>query len=387
MVQKNIKDSFTVISSPSSRDGSLLSLTESRSRYMLPFGGKFRVVDFTLRNSSALGAVYTILYNDIDDGLDKYVNDRDIFDDGSVAHLVRVVSSQNVSDFHDLINETGTTHYILYNGDNPSIIDFKDLTDRFIKKGSDAVIYLIDIDDRATMANKILVAKKKALQKAVKKAVRENRQAPNLVEMIVNMVINQGVNRAVYKTHYWPVNNIPDYYNVTREIVWNKEIFSLLYKDKIIKSRINTEGYAHLGKNAEVINSFMSDFCRIDGKVDNSIIYPGVVVEEKAEVKDSILLPFARVGRGARVVRSIIDESTAVSEIPNVGAYCNIGTEEEHLRNGDFPQSIFSSITLLGKNCHVPDRLTIGGACYIASEAADEAFGKSRIIHDGVSVN
>lgn len=381
-----MKDSFTVISSPSSRDGSLLSLTESRSRYMLPFGGKFRVVDFTLRNSNALGAAYTVLFNDINDGLDKYITDRDILDDGSVAHLVRVVYSQDASQFQNIIDETGTTHYILYNGDNPSIIDFQSLLNRFAKKGVDAMIYLIEVDGKTTMANKILITKKKALQKAVKKAIKENRKAPNLVEMIINMVINQGVNRSVYKAYYWPVNNIPDYYNITREIVGNKEIFSLLYKDKIIKSRITAEGYAHLGKNAEVVNSFMSDFCQIDGKVDNSIIYPGVIVEEKAEIKSSILLPFVHVGRNARVVRSIIDENIGPSDKPNVGIYCNIGTEKKYLRNGDFPQSIFSSITLLGKNCHVPDRTTIGGACYVASNASEETFGKNHTIHDGVSV-
>ena len=344
------------------------------------------MVDFTLRNSNALGAAYTILFNDIDDGLDKYITDRDIFDDGSVAHLVRVVYSQDSSQFQNIVDETNTTHYILYNGDNPSIIDFQDLLNRFARKGVDAMIYLIEIDGKTTMANKILVAKRKALQKAVKKAVKENRKAPNLVEMMINMIINQGVNRSVHKAHYWPVNNIPDYYNITREIVWNKEIFSLLYKDKIIKSRIISEGYARLGKNAEVTNSFMSDFCQIDGKVENSIIYPGVIVEEKAEIKNSILLPFAHVGRSARVIRSIIDENIGLPERPNVGIYCNIGAEKEYLRNGDFPHSIFSSITLLGKNCHVPDRVTIGGACYVASNASEEAFGKNRIIHDGVSV-
>jgi ADP-glucose pyrophosphorylase len=353
---------------------------------MMPFGGKFRVVDFTLRNSNALGAAYTILYNDIDDGLDKYIIDRDIFDDGSVAHLVRVVSSRDVPSFQNLIDETNTTHYILYNGDNPSIIDFRNLISRFTKKGADAMIYLIDIDGKTTMANKILVAKRKALQKAVKKALKENRQTPNLIEMIINMVINQGVNKGEYRAHYWPVNNIPDYYNITREIVWNKEIFSLLYKDKIIKSRINAEGYARIGKNAEVVNSFISDFCQIDGKVDNSIIYPGVIIEEKTEIKDSILLPFVHIAHSAKVVRSIVDENTEPDGKPNVGIYCDIGTNKEQLRNGDFPKSIFSSITLLGKNCHIPDRITIGGACYVASNASTENFGKNRVIHDGVSI-
>lgn len=41
-------DNVTIISYPGPKDNSLLSLTDTRSRYMLPFGGRFRVIDFTL---------------------------------------------------------------------------------------------------------------------------------------------------------------------------------------------------------------------------------------------------------------------------------------------------------------------------------------------------
>ena len=383
-----MKDSFTIISSPSVRDGSLLSLTESRSRYMLPFGGKFRVVDFTLRNSSALGAAYTVLYTDIDDGLEKYVTYRDIHEEEHVAHLVRVETSAGIRDFLSMLNETSTSYYIIYNGDNPSIIDFQSIVSKFMKKGTDSVLYLIEIDGKATMANKILITTKKALQKAVKKAVKEDRHAPNLVEMVVNMVINQGVRRETHKVHYWPINTIPDYYKLTREIIWDNEIFSLLHKERIIKSRIFAEGYAHLGKHADVTNSFISDYCQINGRVENSIIYPGVIVDEKAEIIDSILLPFSHVGRGASIIRSVVDETTEESNLENnVGVYCNVGKiEDERIRNEDFPQSIYSGITLIGQNCRIPDRVKIGGACYVASKMDAENFGNTKVVHDGVSV-
>jgi glucose-1-phosphate adenylyltransferase len=44
--------------------------------------------------------------------------------------------------------------------------------------------------------------------------------------------------------------------------------------------------------------------------VENSIIYPGVVIEEKAVIRDSIVLPFVRIGQGARITRCVVDEST-----------------------------------------------------------------------------
>ena len=74
-------EDFTIISYPASKDNTLLSLTESRSRYMLPFGGKFRVVDFTLRNSFSSGARSTIIYNNFEDGLEDYVDHYGPFTD------------------------------------------------------------------------------------------------------------------------------------------------------------------------------------------------------------------------------------------------------------------------------------------------------------------
>ena len=67
-------EDFTIISYPGTRNDLLLSLTESRSRYMLPIGGRFRVVDFTLRNSFTSRARTTIIYNNLDDDLEQYVD-------------------------------------------------------------------------------------------------------------------------------------------------------------------------------------------------------------------------------------------------------------------------------------------------------------------------
>jgi hypothetical protein len=63
-----------------------------------------------------------------------------------------------------------------------------------------------------------------------------------------------------------------------------------------------------------------------------------------------------------------------------------VGTLTESLKNNDFPQSIFSSVTLLGKNCRIPERSNIGGACYVASGLGAEYFTEKRYLYDGLSV-
>ncbi len=378
-------ENVTIISYPAARNDELLSLTEARSRYMIPFGGRFRVVDFTLRNSWALDAESTIIYSNIIDGLDEYITHH------NRADSVTVVSEQfsDLQYCHDLIEEHDTSAYILYNGENPSIIDFSAIMKRFRASKSDSLLFLIDINGKPSMANKLLVTRRRKLLKVINRVLKEGHTAPNIFEMLMNFIINSGVKRATYRAHYWPMKNVPDYFNSSREVIWNQEIFDLLYEEKIIQSGIESTGYAVLGEEARVSNSFVSDYCSINGTVENSIVYPGVVIEEKAVVRDSIILPFARIAPGARITRTVVDERTDRSPedvYPNIGPYCNIGTEEESFKSNDYPRSLFNSITVIGKDCRIPERSNIGGACYVASGLGEDFFLKKKYLYDGLSV-
>jgi len=378
-------ENVTIISYPAARNDELLSLTEARSRYMIPFGGRFRVVDFTLRNSWALDAESTIIYSNIIDGLDEYITHHDR------ADSVTVVSEQfsDLQYCHDLIEEHDTSAYILYNGENPSIIDFSAIMKRFRASKADSLLFLIDINGKPSMANKLLVTRRRRLLKVIDRVLKEGHTAPNIFEMLMNFIINSGVKRATYQAHYWPMKNVPDYFNSSREVIWNQEIFDLLYEEKIIQSGIESTGYAILGEEARVSNSFISDYCSINGTVENSIIYPGVVIEEKAVIRDSIILPFARIAPGARITRTVVDERTDRSPedvYPNIGPYCNIGTDEESFKSNDYPRSLFNSISVIGKDCRIPERSNIGGACFVASGLGEDFFSKKKYLYDGLSV-
>jgi len=56
------------------------------------------------------------------------------------------------------------------------------------------------------------------------------------------------------------------------------------------------------------------------------------------------------------------------------------------MKNSDYPRVLYNSITLIGKNCIIPDGITVGGACYIASGRAQQDFAKRKYIYNGTSV-
>ncbi|MBN2159491.1 MAG: hypothetical protein JW807_08855 [Spirochaetes bacterium] len=383
-------ENFTIISYPGTRNELLLSLTESRSRYMLPIGGRFRVVDFTLRNSFISGARSTIIYSNLDDDLERYVDRYGPFGDMKFPPI-KVVTREysDISVCYNLILESNTEYYLIYNGDNPSMIDFKKIIKRYKSKKTGAVLFRLNLDGRPTMAYTVLVSDQKTLLKVIRAAIKDGRSAPNLFEMIINILINTGITKSSFDAYYWPIKNVPEYYAINREIIWNPEISSLLYQDHVIKSQIAAGGVAHVGRHGKILGSFISDFCTIDGSVENSIIYPGVQVGSNAVVKDSIILPYNRVGAGARIIRSIIDERTDLdpeSTYLNIGASCRIGSGEEFIKNTDYPRSLFSSITLVGKDCRIAEGARIGGGCYVASGMGEEFTGSKKFLYDGTSL-
>ncbi|MBN1531597.1 MAG: hypothetical protein JXA20_02945 [Spirochaetes bacterium] len=379
----------TIISYPGSGSASLLSLTEARSQYMLPFAGRFRVVDFTLRNSFSSGARRTILYNNIDDDLEEYISLYGPFDDQKFPP-VKVVSRKysDIGIFYNLILDSNTHYYILYNGDNPSILDFNRVMTRFKEKRAKAMLFRLPVEGKHSMAHKALVADQKTLLKVVNQAMKDRRESPNIFEMIINILINRGIDKSSIQGHYWPVRSVTDYYSLNFDIIRNSEIFGLLYHEKIIQSKILADGYAVIGREARVRRSFISDFCSINGTVENSIIFPGVNIGRGSTVIDSILLPYVRIGEGSRIECAVIDERTRrepEEQWDNIGASCRVGSSEEHIKNTDFPRSLFESVTLIGKDCRIAEGARIGGGCYVSSGLGEE-FMRKRFLYDGESL-
>ncbi len=383
-------DDVTIISYPGERNDGLLSLTGDRSRYLLPFGGRFRVVDFTVRNSLAAGARRTVIFSNIQDDLDEYVHNYGDFKSEKFPRIKVVASeAQDIQMCYKLVLDSNTALYIIYNGDNPSLIDFAGIVKRFRKTRKHSLLYKMHFGGRASLANTILVTNQKALLSVINRAIEENRSAPNVFEMIVNIMVNKGIETSTCHVHCWPIRSIPEYYGYHIDILKGNDLFDLLYRKSALSGHINTNGYAKLGTNAKIKQSLVSDGCDINGTVLSSIVYPGAVVGEGAFVKECVLLPHATIGPRSRLYRTVMDEKTVSGEGQvewNVGERCLIGSEAEGIKNNDFPRSIHSGITLLGKNCSIPHGARVGGACYVAPGLGQEFFIKSKSLYDGMSI-
>lgn len=87
-----------------------------------------------------------------------------------------------------------------------------------------------------------------------------------------------------------------------------------------IYSRTRGNAPHYLGEKSEVQNSIVTEGCVIDGKVEFSVLFSEVTVEEGAEIHDSIVMPGAVIKKGAVVEYAIVGENSVVGENAKIGS-------------------------------------------------------------------
>ena len=123
---------------------------------------------------------------------------------------------------------------------------------------------------------------------------------------------------------YWKdVGTVESLWEANMELLQVSSELDLYDSSWRIYSRNPNKPPHYTGRNSEVKNSLISEGCFIYGSVENSVVFPGVVVEEGAVVKDSIVMQETIIGKGSRIIKTIIDEEVSV------GDYCVIGGEEK----------------------------------------------------------
>jgi glucose-1-phosphate adenylyltransferase len=110
---------------------------------------------------------------------------------------------------------------------------------------------------------------------------------------------------------------------------------------------------------AHVSQSLISTGCKISGTVERSVLSPGVIVEEGAMVRNSIIFHECVIKQGAIIDKVISDKDVIMAE----GAQIGVGDESKP--NEEFPDHFHSGITVIGKNVKVGRQSSVGRNCLI----------------------
>jgi glucose-1-phosphate adenylyltransferase len=130
---------------------------------------------------------------------------------------------------------------------------------------------------------------------------------------------------------------------------------------------------ARMGARAHVRSSIVTHGTIVNGTVERSILFPGVVVEEGAVVRDSIVMGESWIGPRAELDRCILDKRV------HVGPGAKVGVGPADRPNRACPEHLSSGLTIIGKTSRIPEGLVIGRNVRVAPDMVEEDFPRRPI--------
>ena len=382
------------------------ALTHYRPKSAVPFGGFARVIDFPLSNLMRSGieriAILSqyrsySLINHIGTGAawDMIGRNRGIFilppfKDYENPHWYRG-SADAVYQNLDFVRYHKPEEILILSGDHIYEMDYRqlirfhheqnaDLTAAFIKveKTSSARRFgVAEIADDHAEGGRLLSYEEKPAEpkgewasltvlcfrpKVLMEILKEN-QAGSSYEFgrdIIPMMMAQGMKVFGYKFNgYWGYSRtVDEYWRTSMDLLGDKPLIDM--EKWGIRTNLEHRGIRdcqplQVGKEGVMDNSMAYNGCIVEGKVRNSILFPGVRVAKGAEVNNSILFFNNTVQEGGKLERVISDVNTVF------GSKVRIGTSE-------------GRVTVIGWNNQVPEGMVIGGGCAVAPEIPDNGW-------------
>ncbi len=108
------------------------------------------------------------------------------------------------------------------------------------------------------------------------------------------------------------IRSVQEYYDRSMQMLEPAIREDLFSPARPIRAKGADKSSAYIGPDGRCLNSMVSDGCCIEGEVENSILFPGVVVEAGAKVRNCVLFKDTAVRRGAELAYIIADKDVEV---------------------------------------------------------------------------
>lgn len=337
-------------------DNLLKKLTEKRSMASVPFGARYRLIDFCLSNLvnagvTNVGIMTTGNYRSLMDHIGSGVYwDLDRKKGG--VHILAPYMSNDVRRFKgtidaleaasDYIKRCESEYIVLCAADILANVDISSAIKNHIKTNADVTVVYhngilppnredamilsfdnenfinsINFDAKADTALNygigITVISRSLLSKLVEEAVGNDLKSFNR-DVLAKKVNELKILGFEHKEFVTLMNGTDTYYQANMALLDRDVRKQLFNPERPIYTKTRDEMPTRYGINADVKNCFIGDGCVIDGTVRNSIIFRGVKVEKGAVVENCILMQEAKVLKGAQIDNVIADKNAVIGE-------------------------------------------------------------------------
>ncbi len=343
----------------------LYVLTNQRAKPAVPFGGKYRIIDFTLSNctNSGIDTVGVLTqYRPLE--LNSYIGNGQPWDldrmNGGVYILPPYTGSsaswykgtanavyQNIN----FIEQHDPEYVLLLSGDHVYKMDYAKMLEFHKKKKADATIAVMDVPIEEASSYGIMTTNEDCLicgfeekpknpkstkasmgvyifnwdklrKYLIEDEIKGEKTSNDFGKNIIPSMLED--NQRLFAYHfdgYWKdVGTIDNLWEANMDFL-NPSV-AINIRDPLWKiySRHDVVTPHYIDKNAEIINSMVTEDCYVNGRLNYSILFSNVEVQKDAEVEYSVIMSNAKIGKGAKVHYAIVADDAVIEDGAVVGA-------------------------------------------------------------------
>lgn len=346
----------------------LKALTSKVAKPAVPFGGKFRIIDFPLSNcvNSGIDTVGVLTqYQPLE--LNSYIGNGQPWDldrsDGGVHILPPYVKEGDKGTWYKgtanaiyqnigFISLYDPDYVLILSGDHVYKMDYEKMLERHKAAGAACTISVMEVPmeeaprfgimnvdehdmiyefeekpkkPKSNLASMgIYIFSWKQLREYLVADEADEKSSNDFGKNIIPAMLAAGERMAAYRfSGYWKdVGTIDSLWDANMDMLApNSESGINLYDTSWpIYARTPVRPPHVTGPNAQISHSLVTGGCRVDGSVENSVLFHSVTVEEGADVQYSILMPGTVVKKGAVVAYAIVAEGAVIEAEATVGA-------------------------------------------------------------------
>jgi len=342
----------------------LYTLTERTAKPAVPFGGKYRIIDFPMSNcvNSGIDTVGVLTqYQPL--ALNEYIGNGEPWDldrtHGGVTVLPPYQGKRGAAWYRGTANaiyqnmtfiERYLPDYILIlSGDHIYKMDYSRMLAEHKKNGADCTVAALSVpmsqasrfgilntdgngritefeekpktpkSNKASMGIYIFTTSK--LREYLEADDADADSSNDFGKNVIPAMLRDGCLMYAYTFEgYWKdVGTLTSLWEANMDLLGNPPKFDLYDRKWRIFYRHNAFPPHRIGNEAKIANSMVTEGCVIDGTVENSILANGVHVEKGAVVRDSVIMSGVTVRSGAHVSYAIVDSDTVIGENADLG--------------------------------------------------------------------
>lgn len=368
-------------------------LTAVRAEPAIPFGGKFRIVDFPLSNCVNSGLYNVALLTQyMPRSLNEHVGVGKPWDLDRSQGGVRLLqpylgpgqsgwqrgTADAVRRNMDFIEEQRIDNILILAGDHIYKMNYRPMLIFHEQMKADVTLAVRRVSPFETHRFGIVSVDNEMQVTGFREKPRRSRETLAsmgvyvfsfhvLKDILKDETLNdfgRDVIPAILRSHkigaytfegYWAdVGTLQAYWESNMALLAETPALDLYDPEWVIHTRSEEQPPVQIGAEAWVGGNLLSNGCIVEGTVERSILSPGVRVAPGAVVRDSVIMNDTFIAPGARVERAIIDKEV------HIGEGAEIGYGVDNAPNHRYPERLNTGLTVVGKRARIPSGVKIG---------------------------